>query len=46
MSKTYLGIELVHFCTNDNAKAVWKSYGLGHSSYFNNFNIDEDDDII
>ena len=31
VSKTYPGIELVHFCTNDNAKAVWKSYGLGHS---------------
>ncbi len=22
---------LVHFCTNDNTKAVWKSYELGHS---------------
>lgn len=31
VNKTYPGIELVHFCTNDNAKAVWKSYGLGHS---------------
>lgn len=31
VSKTYPGIELVHFCTNDNAKEVWKSYGLKHS---------------
>lgn len=31
VSKTYPGVELVHFCTNDNAKNVWKSYGLGHS---------------
>ena len=31
VSKTYPGIELVHFCTNDNAKDVWKTYGLGHS---------------
>lgn len=30
VSKTYPGVELVHFCTNDNAKSVWKSYGLGH----------------
>lgn len=28
VSKTYPGIELVHFCTNDNAKEAWKSYGL------------------
>ena len=31
VNRTYPGIELVHFCTNDNAKDVWKSYGLGHS---------------
>ena len=31
VSKTYPGIELVHFCTNDNAKDIWKTYGLGHS---------------
>ena len=31
VSKTYPSIELVHFCTNDNAKEVWKSYGLKHS---------------
>lgn len=30
VSKTYPGIELVHFCTNDNAKEAWKSYGLEH----------------
>ena len=30
VNKTYPGIELVHFCTNDNAKDVWKSYGLNH----------------
>ena len=31
VSKTYPGIELVHFCTNDNAKDIWKAYGLKHS---------------
>lgn len=31
VSKTYPGIELVHFCTNDNAKDIWKMYGLRHS---------------
>ena len=31
VSKTYPGIELVHFCTNDNTKKIWESYGLGHS---------------
>lgn len=31
VSKTYPGIELVHFCTNDNAKDTWKSYALHHS---------------
>ncbi|MBQ9886700.1 MAG: hypothetical protein IJM37_07580 [Lachnospiraceae bacterium] len=28
---TYSGIELVHFCTNDNLKARWKEYNLGHT---------------
>ncbi len=28
---TYSGIELVHFCTNDNLKKKWKSYHLGHT---------------
>lgn len=27
---TYPSIELVHFCTNDNAKALWKECSLGH----------------
>ena len=27
---TYPSIELVHFCTNDNAKAFWKECSLGH----------------
>lgn len=27
---TYPSIELVHFCTNDNAKAFWKKCSLGH----------------
>lgn len=31
VSKTYPGVELVHFCTNDNSKKIWESYGLGHS---------------
>ena len=31
VSKTYPGIELVHFCTNDNVKDIWKAYGLNHS---------------
>lgn len=30
VSKTYPGIELVHFCTNDRAKKIWESYNLGH----------------
>jgi len=28
---THPGIELVHFCTNDNMKSKWKTYNLGHS---------------
>lgn len=31
VSKTYPGVELVHFCTNDNARETWKSFGLNHS---------------
>lgn len=27
---THSGIELVHFCTNDNMKSKWKEYNLGH----------------
>ncbi len=30
VNKTYPGIELVHFCTNDNAKNVWNDFGLRH----------------
>lgn len=28
---THSGIELVHFCTNDNMKSKWKEYNLGHT---------------
>lgn len=28
---THPAIELVHFCTNDNAKNNWHTYGLGHT---------------
>lgn len=31
VSQTYPGVELVHFCTNDNAKEMWKSYNFLHS---------------
>lgn len=27
---THPGIELVHFCTNDNMKGKWKEYNMGH----------------
>lgn len=27
---TYPGVELVHFCTNDNAKAYWKDLSMNH----------------
>ena len=27
---THSGVELVHFCTNDNMKSRWKEYGMGH----------------
>lgn len=30
VQSTHPGIELVHFCTNDNVKEKWKSYNLGH----------------
>lgn len=30
VQSTHPGIELVHFCTNDNLKEKWKSYNLGH----------------
>lgn len=28
VDKTFSGVEITHFCTNDNAKASWKSYGF------------------
>lgn len=28
---THPAIELVHFCTNDNVKSRWYTYGLGHT---------------
>lgn len=31
VNKTYPGVELVHFCTNEKAKDTWKKLGLGHS---------------
>lgn len=30
VGNTYPSIELVHFCTNDNFKAKWRSYGIHH----------------
>lgn len=30
VDRTYPGVELVHFCTNDNAKSFWKSQGMNH----------------
>lgn len=30
VQSTHSGIELVHFCTNDNLKEKWKTYNLGH----------------
>ena len=31
VSNTHSGIELVHFCSNEQAKMVWKRYDLPHS---------------
>lgn len=31
VQSTHPGIELVHFCTNDNLRGKWKTYNLGHS---------------
>lgn len=31
VQNTHPGVELVHFCTNDNMKDSWKKYGLGHT---------------
>lgn len=31
VQRTHPGIELVHFCTNDNLRRKWKTYNLGHS---------------
>lgn len=31
VSKTYPGVELVHFCTNEKARKTWDTLGLGHS---------------
>lgn len=28
---THSGVELVHFCTNDNMKSKWNEYNLGHT---------------
>lgn len=30
VQSTHPGVELVHFCTNDNLKEKWKTYNLGH----------------
>ena len=30
VGKTYPGVELVHFCSNDNAKDYWRSFGFCH----------------
>lgn len=30
VQSTHPGIELVHFCTNDNMKEKWKDYHMGH----------------
>ena len=27
---TYLGIEIMHFCSNDSMKERWKSFGINH----------------
>lgn len=31
VQSTHPGVELVHFCTNDNLREKWKTYNLGHS---------------
>ena len=31
VQRTHPGVELVHFCTNDNLRDKWKTYNLGHS---------------
>lgn len=31
VSNTHSGVELVHFCSNDKAKVIWKNYNLPHS---------------
>lgn len=31
VNKTYSGIELVHFCTNENSKNKWKEFGFSNS---------------
>ena len=31
VSTTHSGVELVHFCANDNKKSIWKSLGLPQS---------------
>lgn len=31
VSKTYPGIELMHFCVNENARDIWEAYDLKHS---------------
>jgi hypothetical protein len=31
VQKNYPAVELVHFCTNDNMREKWQTYGFGHS---------------
>lgn len=31
VNKTYPGVELVHFCTNEKAREKWKSFRMNHS---------------
>lgn len=31
VSKTYPGVELVHFCTNEKARELWQSFNMGRS---------------
>ncbi len=31
VQNTHPGVELVHFCTNDNMQEKWKKYGFGHT---------------
>ncbi len=31
VNRTYPGVELVHFCTNEKARKIWKQFGLNRS---------------